>query len=269
MHASRIGFGTVLILAAAAGTGRAQDRRGPDRILSITREMTKLGKGAAHAANEAAWGRAIGSSPIGWMAMRSVTGPAEVWFMSGYPSFEAMQKAGDALDADAAKSRGDSLYSVRDADFVNDSRTITASLRPELSYRTDQVSPAAMRYMQVTTVRVRPGHEADFTTVGKAYVAAYTKANVDEPFVIYEVMAGMPGPTYLILVPSRGMEIMDRDMAAQPAVMQAMSDPAGMTKAWTDAVLSIENNVFRISPRMSNLSAEFRASDPAFWNSKK
>ena len=64
-----------------------------------------------------------------------------------------------------------------------------------LSYRM-RPSVQDMRYMHVTTIRVRPGWGSAFEEVRKLAKAAHEKANVDEHWAIYEVVSGMPPGTY-------------------------------------------------------------------------
>ena len=52
-------------------------------------------------------------------------------------------------------------------------------------------------------VKVRPGHEADFDETAKLYKSTLGQAKIDAPWVTYGVMAGIPGPTYLVFIPHR------------------------------------------------------------------
>src|SRR5689334_21948349 len=86
----------------------AQDdgARPAPKMIQIYREMVKPGRGPAHEKVEAGWPRAYKSSKNSahYLAMTSVTGPNEAWFVSGYDSYEAMEKQSKAEESDAALS---------------------------------------------------------------------------------------------------------------------------------------------------------------------
>ena len=85
-----------LVLAATAGTARAQGMpTSQPGILTIIVEELKPGMDAEHEANEAGWPAAFEKvqSPYYYMAIESLTGSPEVWFMSPYASFAAASHA--------------------------------------------------------------------------------------------------------------------------------------------------------------------------------
>jgi len=266
----RAAIGIALVAFVTAPTQLASQAAAgmePAPVLQIYREQIKPGKTRAHAASENAWGKALEASPIKWLAMTSMSGPSEAWFLSGFGSYADIQKVNETMETLPAMLRADSVYSSREGEFLNDTRSLIATYRKDLSYGAP-VDIAKMRYMQVITFRVRPGREMDFATVAKAFAAAYQKAKVEAVWAVYEVGAGMPGPAYLLMMPSRDLAALDRDMASQPVVMAGLADAATVMKTWTDAAISAEANIFEFSSRMSNLTAEFRSRDAAFWNKR-
>jgi hypothetical protein len=59
-------------------------------------------------------------------------------------------------------------------------------------------------------------------------------------------------------------------MAEDEATMKAISpeDGAMFEKFFAESVMSIVSNKYRLSPTMSYVSPETKATDPAFWNKK-
>src|SRR6188474_2808740 len=66
----------------------------PPKVLQIFREVVKPGHSAAHATTEAGWPAAFSkaNAPGNYIALTSVSGPNEAWFITGYDSFAAYEK---------------------------------------------------------------------------------------------------------------------------------------------------------------------------------
>jgi hypothetical protein len=50
---------------------------------------------------------------------------------------------------------------------------------------------------------MRPGHEREFPEAFQEFSRPYEKTESDLPWVVYEVNAGMPSPTFLAFKPMR------------------------------------------------------------------
>ena len=96
----------VALAAAAAPAVLAQAAAAPNpyRVLWVTRESVKPGKGDAHDKLESDWARSLATAkiPYGALAIRSVTGPRETWFMSGFPSHAEYARMSTAFGANPA-----------------------------------------------------------------------------------------------------------------------------------------------------------------------
>ena len=81
-------FSTTLIALA-----QEKAPSGPPKVIQIIREEVKPGKGAAHEKVEVGWPRAFANakSPTHYLAMTSVTGPSEAWFVTGFNSLAAWE----------------------------------------------------------------------------------------------------------------------------------------------------------------------------------
>ncbi len=116
-------------------------------------------------------------------------------------------------------------------------------------------------------MQILPGREADFITGAKMFRNGYEKANVNIPWVIYEVVEGMPSGTYLIVTPMKSLKEIDDVMAMEAQIMAAIGEEAlkDMNKQTAGLFVSIESNLYSFSPEMSHASKEFIDADPAFW----
>ena len=147
------------MLAAFAAQALAQTPP-PPKVLSIFREDVKAGRGKAHAKLEAGYAAALRKAK--WntysLALASVTGVGDAWFLTGYPSLEAMETDDRNVDKNAALSAEFERLDEQDAQFRTNQRQMIAVLQENLSYQ-QNVDIAHMRYFDVITFRVRPGQD--------------------------------------------------------------------------------------------------------------
>jgi hypothetical protein len=275
MNVTRTLLALPSLLCIGATVAMAQGQALPTSqpaMLTIYREQVKVGRTAEHARIEAGWPAAFAraKSPNYYLAVTSVTGPNEAWFLAPFASNAAF---GDELkleSSDTVLAAELSRLSRADGEVLNDNRTIQAMARPDLSHGAFP-DLAKMRYWEILTFRVRPGHEPDFEAAAKAYGAATDRAATGASYRVYQVTAGMPGPTYLIFSSVASYAEFDALMAAGQKTMQAFTpdEMATMQKFSTDAVISAETNRFALNPTMSYVSAETRATDPSFWMPKR
>ncbi len=254
-----------IVSQAQTGPGGPQD---PPKVLTIFREMVKPGKGPAHAEWEKGWPAAYKKAnyPTPYVGMTSMSGPSEAWYLIGYESWDAMERDNARSDANATLTAALHKLSAGDSEYLSDSRAVIAEYVPDLSYR-PKVDLSKARYMDVSTFRMRPGHDADFGKVAAMFVDAYTKANIDAPWAVYRVVTGMLGTTYFVMTPMRSLAMMDRGAADFKAWSEKMGPEgmAAMNKMVSDGVLVADDQIFSFSPAMSYVSAAFKAGDPSFW----
>ena len=155
--------------------------------------------------------------------------------------------------------------------YETTSRSMTAMLSKESSYMpSNGVTLGKTRYVLIETFRVRLGHEEDFTTGGKVFIAAYKKSNYPSPVFVYQVIAGAPDATYLIILPMASLKEMDEQPAREKAMIEAMgADNFGrLMKGEGDVFQTMETTLFAVSPEMSYVSKETEDEDPGFWRPK-
>ena len=242
-------------------------------LLSIYREEVKPGRAPAHAANEAAWSAAYAKSgaPTRWLAMTSLAGPSEAWFLSGHESWEAFEKLDSTMSSTPAFQVDEAKFSSAEGDLLSRTSAILATFRPGLSYQT-QVALPQMRYMQVDVVRVKPGHSDEFRETWRSTVAAHEKAKMDEHWAVYEVSAGMPDGTFLFFYPRKSLGEIDKSgpMHGAAAYRDAVGE-SGRARARemnVSAVESMQTLIFKFEPQMSILDKNWIDGDPAFWTLK-
>src|ERR1043165_1657483 len=91
-------------------------------VLTVFRETVKIGKGTAHDEHEEAWSRASAGvkNQIPMLAIASMTGTQENWYMNIFPTWADMDKARAALGAE--QDAIDKRFSAREDEFLSDGR---------------------------------------------------------------------------------------------------------------------------------------------------
>ncbi|HEY7192930.1 MAG TPA: hypothetical protein VH439_04240 [Gemmatimonadales bacterium] len=237
-------------------------------FLTIIREQVKVGRSAEHARNEAGWPATFGrvNDPDYYLAMTSITGQPEAWYISPSASYAAYGASLTRYDKDSATTAALNRLSRADAEYLEGIRTVQAMARPDLSMGA-YPDLAKQRFWEISVIRVRPGHEDEFAAAAKAYGSAAKRSAPGAQYRVYEVQAGMPTPTYIIFSSVVKYADFDQMLADGMKTMQAASDSeqAALRKFSTDALLSWETNRFQLDPKQSYVSRETRATDPAFW----
>ncbi len=257
----------ILILPVAGGLA-AQDS--PPAYLTIFREEVKVGRGGPHVPLESAWARAFEKSkvPIHNIALTTIYGPSETWFVGGHGSIAQIDSVNKAFES--APGLADQIDRFAQADAANVSRTtsILARYLPDLS-NGPNVDVSQMRIWEVLVFQVRPGHEDAISETAKLYKTTLGQAKIEAPWTTYNVMAGMPGPTYLVFIPHRTLAEIDPATGTGAAIEKAFSAEAGKRlSSLAEGFESVEDLVFSVDPQMSYMPSDFVARDPKFWTRK-
>lgn len=272
VHPLRVSLVVPLLLAGAIAVDAQPLPTSQPNLLTIVSEDVKPGRAAEHARIEAGWPAAYekAKSTTYYLALISMTGPPEAWYITPYDSHAVMGDIMKREDADPVLSAELTRLSRADADMLNGTRTIQAMARKDLSAGAFP-DLAKQRFFELTTFRVRPGHEQGFDAAAKAYGAAAKRAGATQGYRVYEIIAGGPGPTYLIISSVAGYGDFDQMVLDGQKTMKGFTAEEGamLQKFMTDGVINIETHRFRLDPSQSYVPRETRAQDPAFWMPKR
>jgi hypothetical protein len=264
----------ILTAVGLGGTGVTLGQGLPTNqpnMITIVREEVKVGRNAEHARHEAGWPAAYekAKSPDYYIAMTSLTGPNEAWYVIPSESHAAWGESMKRDDKDPVLSAELERLAFRDADYINGSRTLQAIAQTELSAG-DFPDVAKVRFFNMSIFKVHAGREEQFEAAAKAYAAARKRAAPKVGYRVYQVIAGMPGPTYLIISSVEDYGGFDAQMAAGMATWKELKadEKDLITKAGTEAVVSEESNRFKVDPKQSYVPKATRESDPQFWMPK-
>jgi len=260
-------------LLVAAPFALSSQSPAPNTILTVFRESVRVGKGAAHDAHEDSWARAVtaakGADPF--VAMSSLTGPNEIWYMQAFPTWDAYQKSTEANRANAAQTLVDQKYRPMEAEFLSDSRLMVLRLRQGMSYG-GPADLANMKFVSVTRVSVRPGHSSEYEEARRLINEAHTKAGLVEKWAMYEATSGAPSGTYYIFISRPSLAEMDQGGALHgPAYIAALGGEEGQKKIaglTGSSVISQQTDHFAFTPSQSVAPPEWIAANPGFWSHK-
>ena len=241
----------------------------PSRLMRIFREDIKSGKGSAHERVESAYARAFSRTGYpSYLGMDAMTGTTQAWFIERYDSYESLEKAIQMTQAEPLKTTLAQL-DAQDGELRTGERGMIATYQKDLSYLPVPANLAKARFVNISMLRVRPGHGPDFTEMRKLLNAAWEKGGQKQRRVVYSVNSGAPAGTYLIFSAMDSLKAMD-----PPPGAMSMPDAFGpenlarYNKLQADIVISNENTLFSINPKMSNPPKEFIEADPEFWAPK-
>lgn len=260
----------MLVLASIPAASSAQNAVPTTHpsVLTVFREEIKYGHNAAHEATEAGWPMAYAKakSPFSYIAMASLTGPNEVWFLQPHPNWKSFGDAFKQDVSDPALASELARVAMADAEHVNNARALHLVGRPDLSAGTFP-NVAKVRFYEVIFFRVRPGHEAAFEEVAKMYADVFKKAVPSGSYRTYQVVAGMPGPVYMVFSSTENLAAYDQGPAMDAALMKTFTPDQLMAlqKFSREGLLNSETQRFAVNGRMSYVDDATAATDPGFW----
>ncbi len=244
--------------------------KGPPPYLQIFREEVKIGRSGFHPAAEAGWPRAFARAKIPnyYIAMTTLYGPDEAWFCAGVGSIAEVEEQNQAIEKAPGLTRELDQLSLADAANISAHQSLLARHLPDLSNGRD-INAAEMRVWEVLMFQVRPGHEGDFAQAAKVCRTMIEGAKVEAPWATYEIMAGMPGPVFLVFVPHKTLAEIDPATGTGAAIEKAMNEET-MKKlgALSEGFSTVEHLIFSVSPAMSYAPPDWVKQDPGFWGRK-
>ena len=267
MRPSRLTF-LFALLVVWTTPSFTQSAPAPPAILQVYRDQVKPGKMAEYARVEGDAAHACaraGTWP--YLTIQAITGPQEVWFVSGFDSYAAMEKSAEPFARSATLAAELGKLMEAKASLVNDPHTVFLEYREDLG-RNKGLMSAQTRFFNVTVVRVFPGHEKEFEDSQRIVRSVRERAGAADNRVVYQVVSGMPGNTYMVFSPyhsfheaGEALGPFGQDDDLDDSTRSRLRDLRGV------AVQSSETQVFAISPPMSNPEGEWLVDDPEFWRS--
>jgi hypothetical protein len=270
---SLVGLGFAVAATLCQGVS-AQDKApsGPAKVMVITREFVKPGKGGApHDKAESAFVEAMAKAkwPTRYVAAQAMSGKPRVLFFTRYDSYDAWEKDVAATIKNTTLSAALDRANQVDGELLDSTEQNVFTYNEELSLR--PVSDIShMRLLEIWVAHVKPGHYREWLELSKMYKAAYEKAVPDGHWAVYEAAYGSPNGTYLFLTARKSASELDRGPQDDKATMAALGEEGikKIDELFAACVDSSETQIFAFSPQMSYPPDEFIKADPDFWKPK-
>lgn len=240
----------------------------PPDILQIYRDPVRPGKMPEYAKVEGEAAQACyRANTWPYFTIQSVTGPQEVWFVSGFETYAAMERSAEPFARNVSLSQELGRLMEAKTNLVTEPRTVFLRYREDLGRNNGLVRPGT-RFFTVTWVSVNPGHEREFEESQRIIRGVRERAAAADNRAVYQVLSGMPGNVYLTFSPHHSFRaaaesldgLLDYDDLDE-------SVRARLRELTSVSVGSVETFIFSISPPMSNPAGEWIADDPEFWKS--
>jgi hypothetical protein len=133
------------------------------------------------------------------------------------------------------------------------------------------VAIATMRYMQITRVTVRAGHQGEWEEYLKLLRSTLDKAEPGRHIALYQSAYGWQnGGIWLLITPLKSLSEVDDADANAGKFREAMGDTdmKHYRELAAAAVESSQRNLYAFDPAMSYPSEEMVSGDPTFWKHK-
>ncbi len=268
-------IGCILLVFMVGGLAFAAEAAAPPKYIWVQYVSVAGDKTDAYPKLLAQFQHAVDASKadVFWVATTNLTGDSrQANFISFFDNMEAVEKEiamYDRISAEAVKINPNIWPEMGAAE--QQPRSTMAKFVPELSYRPEKVALADAKWWSVTTIHLKPGHMTAFAELIKQEQELLKKAEIDEHFLVYAVMAGLPtsGAAYYIIVPMKSLAEMDMDRSAQVSTVFTPIVRRHFEAAVENMVSQIQTNLLMVRPNMSRPPKSFLAANPDFWTVKE
>jgi len=240
----------------------------PPNILNIQTDNIKPYEDAPYdkfASESAALSQQL-KDPTHVLGMEALTGSPRAIYLSGYDSFEALQKNEEWLLGDAAADAKFDALDAHAAPHVSEVHYTIWHYRPDLSNNVAGADIPHSHYWEVAIFHMRPGHHEQFEGFTKLYRDANLKIGQNIPWATYEGLMGV-ADAYLFLLPMTSLKDQDTGLAHAKDFGAALGDEGRgqMNKLYAESVASVEDNIWMVIPEWSYVEKSWIEADPQYW----
>jgi hypothetical protein len=249
----------------------AQEMQGPPKVLTITREFTKPGKGGdMHDKSESKFVSAMAAAkwPTHYFALSSLSGKSRALYLTGYPSFKAWEDDFLAMMKNKPFSAELDKDAVADGELLDSMDQLVFTYDEETSYR-PSATLAPARLFEITAFHIKPGHDHQWHELAKLVIDAHKKANTSAHWATYQIAYGGDNE-YAVFSDDKSMADIDTGYAEDKQFRDAIGED-GMKKLdqlVSDCIESSDSELFAINPAQSYPPDEWVKAAPDFWKPK-
>jgi hypothetical protein len=261
---------------AAPSAATAQDKASgatmPPKVLVIMREFLKPGtSGSVHEKSESAFVQAFtqANATSHYLAMDSLSGKSRALFFVGYDSFADWGKDLTVLQTNQTLAQAYDSAQEADGKLLSSYDSGVFTFQPDKSVG-PMVNVGRIRYFEITRLKVRTGHDADFDALAKMHDSVFGKLPNTHYDMYAKYLGSESGGTYIVIAPLRSLEEIDQYRKDRHHAWASLSadQKKKMSDLETSTLESEETNLFAVNPKMSYARDNWRAADPGFWGQK-
>ncbi len=235
-------------------------------VLSVFCESLRPGTAPDYDSHNIGWSRQleqIKDAPP-QLALRRMTGPQEVCYLSGQGSFAAGDTTEKIIMGDAAYTRALPNLERKNTAYVSGTRAMYGMYRGDLAAGNYPDLMKRRVYMW-TEFRVRPGAEEAFDNGAKTYRALFARKQLPAEWRVYQVVAGAQGATYWVFESFPDLSGMDKGMADGMKATEGLTEAERSAfKTFNEALTFVRTDMWRVSSGLTVMNAAVRGDDP-FW----
>jgi hypothetical protein len=256
---------------AGSGVANAQDSQpnlSPPNVLVVQREMVKPGMaGMAHQKSESAFVQAMqkAKSPDHYFAAVSMSGPSRALFFIPYDSFADWEKSNAAMTNESTLAADFDSAMEADGKLLSSFSTMVFRYEPDMSI-SPNVDLAQMRFMEITVIDIKPGHEAEWKELAKLHNDVYGQVP-NTHFAMWEEYFGDEGGVYIATAPMKSLAEVDEHHAAAEKAWAGTSEDKKkkMRDLEASSFASVHTNLYSMDPKMSYAPDRWKTASPDFW----
>ncbi len=207
-----------------------------------------------------------------WITGSPITGDgARATLVTFHDSMASVEKMMTAFGkVEQAIHLKNANFEAQAAEAQAGSRYVLAEFSKELSYRPDMIPMANTAWWSSTLMNLKPGCEYEFADVVKQVIDVHTKAGGNDHWTAYNIRAGYPEPSILMVTTLRSLADIDEEL---PATAKELFGSAPMRqmfqKIGKECIAHFETTYFRVTPNLSRPPQSLIAANPDFWTIKE
>ncbi|MES2223248.1 MAG: hypothetical protein V4587_20040, partial [Acidobacteriota bacterium] len=182
-----------------------------------------------------------------------------------YDSFADWEKSNNAMMNDPSLAPDMDSALQADGKLVSSFSTTAFRYQPDMSIGAN-VDLAEMRYVEITVLDIKPGHEAEWKELVKLHNEVYGQIP-NTHFAVWEEYYGDEGGVYLVTAPLKSLaEVDESHVAAKKAWAATDSEKKKkMGDLEASAFASVHTNLYALDPKMSYPPDRWKTASPDFW----
>jgi hypothetical protein len=204
--------------------------------------------------------------PTHVLGMEALTGSPRAIYLSGFDSYEALQKSEEWLLGDTATDAKIEALDAREALYISEVNHTLWHYRSDLSNNIAGVDIPHSHFWEVIIFHMRSGHDEQFEELAKLHRDANLKIGQNTPWATYQGLMGVTND-YLVLVPMKSLKDEDTGLAHKKDFGAALGVEGRdrMNKLSEESVASVEDNLWMVNPEWSYVEKSWIEADPQYW----